>query len=76
MAYREVDDGGDDEGPVAAEVRVGDVGADDRRQPDGADPVGDVVGGGDGALVQLIRQVQYQVGGDAVVRHALEHLVH
>lgn len=74
--YEEVYDGGDHEGAVAAEVGVGDVGADDGRHPDCADPVGDVVGGEHRALVQLRREVQHQVGGDAVVGHPLEHLVH
>lgn len=74
--YAEVDDGGGHEGAVAAEVGVGEVGADDGRHPDGADPVGDVVGRRHHALVQLRRQVQHQVRRDAVERHPLEHLVH
>lgn len=40
---------------------VGDVVVDDRSDPDGADPVGDVVGGGDSVLMQLFHQVNYQV---------------
>ena len=74
--YHEEYGGADDEGPVPAEVRVGDVGAEQRREEDGAGPVGDVVGGLHGALVELVRQVDDEVGRDPVVRHPLEQLVH
>jgi hypothetical protein len=75
-AYHEVYDGADDEGPVAAEVGVGDVGAEQRREEDDAGPVGDVVGRLHRALVELVRHVDHQVRRDAVVRHPLEQLVH
>lgn len=74
--YRKVDDRCYDEGPVAAEVRVGDVGADDGRQPHRADPVGDVIRRGDGTLMELVGQIQHQVWGDAIVRHSLERFIH
>ena len=74
--YHKVDGGSGDEGPVAAEVGVGDEGPEERREEDGAGPVGDVVGGLDGALVQPLRQVHHQVRRHPVVGHPLEQLVH
>lgn len=41
-SYKYIDEGGDREGPEAAEVGVGDVSSEDGREPDGAGPVVDV----------------------------------
>lgn len=43
FSYREVNNGSDDEGPIATEMSIGDISAQDRGDPDGADPVGHVV---------------------------------
>lgn len=73
--YQEVDDGEDDDGPEAAEVGVGEEGADEGRDVAGAAPVGDIVGRGGGVLVQLEAQVRHHVGGDPIVRQALTTLL-
>lgn len=53
--YGEIDGGGDDESPVAAEMSVGDIGPQNRSHPDGAHPVGHIVWCGNCPLVQLPR---------------------
>jgi len=60
-AHREINGGGYQERPVTTQPRVRYVGAKDGGDPDGADPVGDVVGGGDCVLMQVLHQVIYQV---------------
>lgn len=42
--YRDIDGRCDDEGPVTAKMGVCDVCAEDGSDPNGADPVGDMVG--------------------------------
>lgn len=73
--YREVDEGGDGEGPEAAEEGVGDVGAGDGGHPDGARPVVHVPHRRNRLLPQLRRQVHHQVRRHPVERHPLERLV-
>lgn len=41
--YGEIDGGGDDEGPVAAEMSIGNIGSQNRSHPDGANPVSYIV---------------------------------
>lgn len=57
-------------------MSIGDVSTQDGSYPDSPNPIGDIVGGGDGALVQLICQIYDQIGGYTVIRHAFENLVH
>lgn len=56
--YREIDGQRDDEGPVTAEMGVCDVRAEDGGDVNGADPIGDVVGRPDRALVKLLGQIE------------------
>ena len=53
--YQEINDGRDDKRPVTAEMSIGNVSAQDWSDPNGSDPIGDMVGRGDGALVELLR---------------------
>jgi hypothetical protein len=52
--YRDINDGRDDKRPVTAEMSVGDVSTQDRSDPNSSHPIGDIVGSGDGALVELL----------------------
>ena len=55
---------------------VGNVRTEDGHHPDGADPVGDIVGRRDRALVELLGQIEHKVGRDSIVRHPLEDFIH
>ena len=49
--YSKVDWRAEDEGPVSAKVGIGYVGSKNRREEDGPNPVGNVIGRGHCALV-------------------------
>ena len=59
--YHEVNTRSDGEGPVAAEMGIGDVSAHNGGDPNGANPVGDVVSRLHSALMQLVCQIQHQI---------------
>lgn len=74
-AYQERGDGGVSEGAEAAEVGVGDEGADERREVGGAGEDVDDVGRRHLLDVEALHQVHRQVGRQAVRRHPLEALI-
>jgi len=52
--YRDINDAGNDKRPVAAEMSISDVSTQDWSDPNSPDPIGDIVGSSDGALVDLL----------------------
>lgn len=52
--YRDINNAGNDKSPVTAEMSVGDVSTQDRSDPNSSNPIGDIVGSGDGAQVELL----------------------
>jgi hypothetical protein len=52
--YRDINDAGNDKRPVTAEMSISDVSTQDWSDPNSSDPIGDIVGSGDGALVELL----------------------
>lgn len=73
-AHQEVEDGGDEDGPVAAEVGVGDEGPQEGDHRGGSQPGVDVGRRRGGGLSERPRQVGDEIGHDAVVGESLRHL--
>lgn len=52
--YREIDYACDNKRPISAEMSISNVSTQDWSNPNGANPIGDIVGRGDRALMELI----------------------
>jgi len=52
--YRDINYWRSDKRPVTAEMSISNISTQDWSDPNGSDPIGDMVGGGDRALVELL----------------------
>jgi hypothetical protein len=73
--YGEINDGRSDERPVTAEMSISNISTQDWSDPNSSDPIGDVVGRGDGALVELLCQKHNQIGRYTIIRHTFKDFV-
>ncbi len=73
--YREINCGCDYKRPVTAKMSISNISTQDWSNPNSANPVGDIVGRGDRALMELICQIYDEIGGYAIIGHTFKNLV-
>ena len=54
MRYREINYACDNKRPISAKMSISNVSTQDWSNPNGANPIGDIIGRGDCALMELI----------------------
>lgn len=59
--YQEINYRSGDEGPVTSKMSICKICTQDRSDPDGADPVGDIISRLHSSLMELFGQIHYQI---------------